>query len=756
MTTAKVAIQKETKLNQSAFYAASNQDLEIQALVQNAAHVIAPVWPLETFIACNPLQGFESKKFADALFEAGVAKIDKEANSALLEVNTQMIKWCSNYFDQGQSIIEMPFKDQGFYLSFKKLAPYCKVLKEHQEDLSAFIDYLPRTSEATIRFCLTRLGVPQEKQQQFLSKTLMYLSGWAGYVKWQMDWKNKQEGEVVTQLSDFLAVRLVITCMIWPQAFYEMARERHDKGVTQKLLSNLEQHEALYQQQLLKKLLPEVLESNPDSNRADAQLIFCIDVRSEPFRRAIEKLGHYETLGFAGFFGIPARIHEFKTDKAKDCCPVLLKPRYSVSEKPIVTHEEDIQRYQQGKAIITGLKNFYNQIKYNFATPFALVESLGVWCGLSMALKTLSPDLSHRLVSQFQALLVPKLDTEIAYEPCAKDEKHGISSREQLAYAETVLRLMGLTQDFAKIVIICGHGSTTENNPYASALDCGACGGNHGAMNAKLLAQILNKTETRQYLEEKGIHIPIDCTFYAALHNTTTDKVEIYSKNVKSQPYPELFHNLNLHLMEAKRMTHIERGYKLNADKGLEIRGLDWSETRPEWGLARNAAFIVGPRSMTKNIHLDGRCFLHSYDWASDAEGSLLETILTAPMVVAQWINAQYLFSTLDNVNYGSGSKITHNVVGKIGVMQGNASDLMHGLPMQSVMQADEIPYHQPQRLLTIVYAPKKTVTDIIEKQTLLKTLFFNEWVHLVVMDPNDNLAYQLSPTGQWKLIEII
>jgi uncharacterized protein YbcC (UPF0753/DUF2309 family) len=180
-------------------------------------------------------------------------------------------------------------------------------------------------------------------------------------------------------------------------------------------------------------------------------------------------------------------------------------------------------------------------------------------------------------------------------------------------------------------------------------------------------------------------------------------------------------------------------------------RSQDWAQPRPEWGLARNAGFIVGPRELTQNVNLEGRCFLHSYDWKNDKEGNFLQTILTAPMVVAQWINNQYLFSTLDNVAYGGGSKVTKNVTGKIGVMQGNASDLMHGLPMQSVFSADDTPYHEPLRLLTVVYAPHSRVTALVEKNPVLQKLFYNGWVTLTVIDPQDGRSYLLGRDRIWQ-----
>jgi uncharacterized protein YbcC (UPF0753/DUF2309 family) len=180
-------------------------------------------------------------------------------------------------------------------------------------------------------------------------------------------------------------------------------------------------------------------------------------------------------------------------------------------------------------------------------------------------------------------------------------------------------------------------------------------------------------------------------------------------------------------------------------------RSMDWAEVRPEWGLARNAAFIVGPRDLTRAVNLEGRCFLHSYDWKKDPTGKFLTTILTAPMVVAQWINSQYLFSTIDNVAYGGGSKITQNVTGKLGVMQGNASDLMHGLPLQSVFAADGEPYHEPLRLLTVVYAPRSILDAIIPTQNVLKKLFGNGWVTIVCIDPSDNHTYLLKRDLSWK-----
>jgi hypothetical protein len=183
-----------------------------------------------------------------------------------------------------------------------------------------------------------------------------------------------------------------------------------------------------------------------------------------------------------------------------------------------------------------------------------------------------------------------------------------------------------------------------------------------------------------------------------------------------------------------------------------ERRAADWAEPRPEWGLAGNAAFIVGRRRLTQGLDLEGRAFLHSYDWTTDEDGTALENIMTGPLVVGEWINTQYYFSTVDNAAYGSGSKVTQNVVGKIGIVQGNGGDLMTGLPLQSLQIDDEHPYHRPLRLLSVVEAPTDRVDQILERHAALTQLFDNEWVRLTVLDPTqDHAFFHYRPGGSWE-----
>lgn len=737
------------------------QRADVQAMVSNAAQCLAPVWPLETFIACNPLQGLESLPFEEALLEGRRLFGSAPAIPKLELVNRELIKWCGVFLDRGQGTIKAPNREQGFYTAFLGLSIYDHSLHRGRKTIKSWLYNLPKQAEETILLCLNKLGVASEHQESVLKENFAYLPGWAGYVKWCSVWRNNKtiDNYCPVTLVDFIAVRLVLTVALWPEARWEKKSIKNETALIDTLVAQIKKSEQHYQHELITKLIPQVKNIQYSKTRPNAQLIFCIDVRSEPFRRSIELLGRYETLGFAGFFGIAARIHDFNSGTCRDSCPVLLKPRYDIKERPLSSTLSHVKKSEQGKARIKMLKNVYYDLKYNFSTPFALVETLGAWCGIAMLAKTLAPSLSDKASTFLSRRLMPDLPTQPVIQMDSSSSVYGISPAEQALYGEAVLKMMGLTHNFAKLVIFCGHCSTTENNPYASALDCGACGGNHGGSNAKILAAILNIKSVRQTLAERGITIPDDTLFYAAEHNTTNDEMTLFETDWGHQSHQELLHDLRRDLSLARStnsQTRCQTFGVTNTSSSIQItktRSSDWAEVRPEWGLARNAAFIIGPRQLTKHINLEGRSFLHSYDWRQDENSGSLETILTAPMVVAEWINTQYLFSTLDNVSYGSGSKITHNVTGQLGIMQGNGSDLMHGLPLQSVNSSDEDPYHEPQRLLTVVYAPRITVDAIIARQDILKTLFFNGWVTLVVIEPTEKVAYQLDRKGLWHLL---
>lgn len=743
------------------------QNQELKQIIDNSFKKVAPIWPLQNFIACNNLSGFDELDFEEAILSAAKIFNKKSISRRLEKINFHSIKYLQSYFDLKQAVIKMPTREKGLFFGVLELLKYDKKIHNNIQNKIDFINEIRAFDKdflEIINFVLEKLEVNSDQEKQDIIDILIFtLPGFVGYLNYCQDWDHGQDfKDRKASNEEFVALRLVLA--------YLIIKNKHDvlnfleqddffsAEFLQEKLKIIKSEEKEYQRDFSNKLQQNLLKLNYQSTKYqeiesfDAQMIFCIDVRSHDIRKAIEEQGNYKTYGFAGFFGVPVAVENHHDEDSNAACPVLLKPQHVIKEVfACDKHDHNHQKYVKGKKKLNLLKGFYESLKYSFSTPFALAESIGLWCGFWMSFKTFSPKLSVKISESVKKSIKPEiaLKQEIDQKNDEIDNKFfskvGISFEEQCQYALASLKMMGLVKNFAKIIVLCGHGSQTQNNSYASALECGACGARHGGSNAKILATILNKKEVREFLVKNDIKISDDSLFLAGLHNTTTDEIKIYDEEINKKEYKDAIKKIKSDLEKARKSA-------VDCDE-KEIKSRDWSQTRPEWGLATNASFVVGPRILTQNLELKNKPFLHSYDYRIDEDGSYLEAILTAPMVVTHWINSQYFFSAFDNISYGSGSKITQNISTKTNIMQGNMSDIFAGLPLQSLFLSDKEAYHKPMRLNVFVNAPKEMISKIIERQEILQKLFKNQWLFLFSLDEKNQEIYRLDKDLSWQKI---
>ena len=210
-------------------------------------------------------------------------------------------------------------------------------------------------------------------------------------------------------------------------------------------------------------------------------------------------------------------------------------------------------------------------------------------------------------------------------------------------------------------------------------------------------------------------------------------------------------------LAGAARLARAERAPRLGVDRAssdtLSRRGRDWAEVRPEWGLAGCALFVAAPRARSAGLDLGGRAFLHSYEWREDSDFAVLEMVMTAPLMVAGWINLQYYGSAVDNRVFGCGSKTLHNVVGNLGVLEGNGGDLRAGLAWQSLHDGERL-VHEPLRLAALVEAPRAAMDEVIARHAGLRDLLDNGWLELFAMDDAGVVSHRYAGALDWQPVD--
>jgi uncharacterized protein YbcC (UPF0753/DUF2309 family) len=478
------------------------------------------------------------------------------------------------------------------------------------------------------------------------------------------------------------------------------------------------------------------------------QAIFCIDEREESIRRHLEELApDATTFATAGFFSVPIYYRGAADAHFVPLCPAVMRPRHWVIERVLDTHEE-VHRQRARTRRALGMASYrFNVGSRSLTIGAVLAGVVGVLASIPLVTRTLFPRFTariSRLIGQIvQTPPTTRLTLERAGgEPGPEPGQIGFTLAEMSDIAEKVLREIGMTRTFSRLVFVIGHGSTSLNNPHESAHDCGACGGARGGPNARALAQILNDERVRGELASRGLVIPAQAFFVGGIHNTSNETLLFFDLDLLPQTHRDEFDQVKQILDKACDRNAHERSRRFEsaplslsfegARQHVEGRAEDLAQVRPEWGHATNAICIVGRRETTRGLYLDRRAFLCSYDpTQDDPEATILGRILAAAFPVCAGINLEYYFSYVDNQGWGSGTKLPHNVAALLGVMDGAASDLRTGLPWQMV----EI--HEPVRILFIIETWAEAMLAIMESNPAIGKLCRNRWVRLAVLDPD-------------------
>ncbi|MBS61505.1 DUF2309 domain-containing protein [Salinisphaera sp.] len=806
-------------MNDSADYA----DATIGPMVEAACDAIAPIWPLDSFIAVNPYWSHRDRPVSqvaarlaalsgttllmppayyrehwqsgrigrghleralkatgasgdpDRLVEvldepaiqpaalptlarvAAAHAAPEPAQSWPDQVRDQISGFCAAFFDDAEAEWGLE-REQGLFAAWRAdLLSHAGPGRRDNGRLRESARALPEDAGTLFTKALAELGIPRERLPAYLLALLLDINGWASWCA-GLRWRARQAGSDDSCIVDLLAIRLA-----WEWLLDDGERgpdSRHADWLErwQALPSHeqtLQAHfEALWIWQYASELayqaqLEELLQQPAPAPAAPSvQAIFCIDVRSEVIRRALENTDPaFETRGFAGFFGLPIQYRPLGTDAARAQLPGLLAPALEATDDgsaPAAAAEHRRER-------LTAAAH-WKQFEYAPTSIFTLVETLGPFYAGKLIRRTLglgdteNPDKAG-LGRRERDSLRPALN--------------GLAPEKAAELAAGILTAMGLTTDFASLVLLTGHGSQSANNPHAAGLDCGACCGQTGEVNARVLARLLNDPAVRESLRAHDIHVPEGTWFMAALHNTTTEEIALFDTDDVPDTLRPRLDALHKTLATAGARARAERATSLGLaalkekpaalHKAMRRRARDWGQVRPEWGLANNAAFIAAPGHWTRGRDLAGRVFLHNYDWTQDKDFQTLRQIMTAPMVVAHWINMQYYASVVDNHCYGSGNKALHNVVGgHLGVIEGNGGDLRIGLPWQSLHDGEKL-MHEPLRLSVCLAAPAHAIDQILETEPTVHDLVANGWLHLFRIDDDSRALIRRDANG-WQV----
>jgi uncharacterized protein YbcC (UPF0753/DUF2309 family) len=663
--------------------------------------------------------------------------------------------------------------------------------------------------EESLRF----LGVQDAERPNFIRSSLLALRGWAGMIR-QVELRSDAVAQPIPAgtLVEYLAVRLILErialahlaradlgydgslaqlraaitptsasqsldearafqifqvarVMGWlPSELFELSKaEWHFLIDEIESFNSIERrrlfqaaYERRYRVRTLDAITAKSLAGNRKPTNARFQVMCCLDEREESFRRHLEEQSSLvETFGAAGFYGVAIYYRGVADANFVPLCPIVIKPQHWVTEDVVYTLDPVHRRRSQARKAIGKAAHQVHLGSRTFAGGALLAGGLGAIASVPMVARVLFPRIAALIRRKATQFVQPPSLTQIQVERKSADagptEDHcGYSLAEMVNIGERLLRDIGLTKGFARIVLTLGHGSNSLNNPHNSAYNCGACGGGAGGPNARTLSRILNDARVRERLADRGLNIPDDTVFIGGFHNTCNDEVTYLDLDAVPKSHRTDLADLQLLVEEACNRNAHERcrrfeSASLNlsfpaARQHVQARSEDLAQVRPELGHATNAVCFVGRRERVRGLFMDRRTFLTSYDPTQDtAEQAILTRLLQAAVPVCAGINLEYYFSHVDSAGYGCGTKLPHNVTSLLGVMDGAASDLRTGLPWQMV----EI--HEPVRLLFIIESTPAAMNQIMDRNEGIGRNCRNGWVQLATLDPHSSQIHVLN-----------
>ncbi len=670
--------------------------------------------------------------------------------------------------------------------------------------------YQSQKPEDILLEIITKKGLNSVEAKELIFSEVLALKGWAGFIssaEQNPHYLHHLAGEIKPSLMEFVTLRIILADLaeVFCRKELSLQREIVDRSTLNKFdhLYQLAYHlylvvvdarevkksltDSLYLDQILAQLnlvpqlkrqkiwhlayeeniyrraLQAIQSCEPgDSSSPEiiAQMVFCLDDREESIRRHIEKQSSsIQTFGTAGFFGVDA-IYQSISGEQAPFCPIVIKPTHIIRQKPKESSNQRLVNLQKRQQVNLHFNNYLSRFSGSIFHGW-LMTIIGIFSLFPMLFSILFPRLRKPFSKFFDldGMLTTELSDLEMVIPVTSEDPSEIAGYTELEMADRVANLLqtiGLTKEFGKLIIFYGHGSSSRNNPLKSAYDCGACGGRPGRMNARAIAMMVNRVGVRELLKNyHSIVLPEDTFCIGAYHNTCNDQVQYYDLDLLPESHIVFFAGIKELMNKACKSNSLERCRRfgqvsvqtpLAAYREVNSRSQTLAEPRPEYGHAGNALCFVGKRSETKNLFFDRRAFLVSYDFQEDPKAQILTNILKAIVPVCGGINLEYFFSALDNEVYGAGSKLPHNIVSMLGLMNGTCSDLRTGLPQQMI----EI--HEPVRLLMVVSCELSQLQEAILQDPTVTRMIHGQWIRLICWDQSQKLFFDYDSDGLFKV----